>query len=180
MNRIFCLGSGSSLSGFDWHRLDNENTIGTNRVMIAYPEVKELVFIDPAFYNQFHAEIVVYQGILWANRRAVPEGFTQKNMNIMDLSVNVCKGWIAGKLSGLTALEIACMKKPKEVFLLGYDLYPGHFYEVEDPLYTEKRVIISNVRFAQMGDKYPHVQIYNCNPISEIKVFPFRNLEDVL
>lgn len=180
MHRIFCLGSGSSMKDFDWSRLDGEHTIGCNRVFLHYPKVDELVFIDKALFDEFRDEVAAFKGVIWTNKKAIPEGYEQSNMVKIDLSVGVSENCIAGQLSGLTAFEIACLQRPDEVYLLGYDLYPGHFYEVEDPLYTPHRAEKFNMRFTQAAKKYPSVQVFNCNPLSKLECFPFRSIDEVL
>lgn len=171
-----CIGSGSSMKGFDFRCLDQFETIGCNRVFLAYPEVKRMVFIDRMLYDEFSKELSEYKGLIYANRKAVPDDFEHPGLKRIDVRYRCgeCRGEThMGYLSGLTAIDIACREGATDIFLLGYDLYPGHFYEVDDPLYNERRVVAANIRGDWLRQKYKDVRIFNCNEDSLLESFEY-------
>ena len=177
--KCFCIGCGSSIKGFDFSRLKGHRTIGTNRILLDFPEVEYLVFLDRKFYNMYSKEIDEYKGLIYAPQRALPEGYYRDNVSIIDTKLRVQAGSLAGGLSGLTALNIACLMY-SEIYLLGYDLYSGHYYSDAPDLYTQQRGEKYNNRFLQLKNLFPQVKIYNCNPQSAITCFDYVDIESVI
>lgn len=177
--KCFCIGCGSSLKGFDFNRLKGYRTIGTNRVLIDFPEVEYLVFLDREFFNMYEKEISEYKGIILAPQRAIPETYSGNNICKIDVKLGVYPGSLAGGLSGLTALNYACTMF-SEIYLLGYDMYSGHYYpDAPDP-YTQEIAEKYGEKFAQLKALYPGIKIYNCNPQSAITCFDYADIEDVI
>ena len=177
--KCFCIGCGSSIKGFDLLRLKKFRTIGTNRILIDFPEVESLVFLDRIFFDTYKNEIEEYNGAIYAPSRALPEGYIRDNISIIDTKLKVQAGSLAGGLSGLTALNIACLMY-SEIYLLGYDLYSGHYYSDAPDLYTQQRGEKYNNRFLQLKNLFPQVKIYNCNPQSAITCFDYVDIESVI
>ena len=179
MTKCFCIGCGSSIKGFDFSRLKGHRTIGTNRILIDFPEVEYLVFLDRVFFDMYQKEIEAYKGHIYTMQRAIPKGYSRGNISIIDTKLRVQAGSLAGGLSGLTALNIACQMY-SEIYLLGYDMYPGHYYSDEPDLYSPERAEKYNDRFSQLKDLFPAVKIYNCNPQSAITCFDYVDIENVI
>ena len=178
MNKCFCIGCGSSIKGFDFNRLKGHRTIGTNRILLDFPEVEYLVFLDRKFYNMYSKEIEEYKGLIYAPQRALPEGYYRDNVSIIDTKLRVQSGSLAGGLSGLTALNIACHWHT-DIYLLGYDMYPGHIY-TDGTEYTPERAEKYGERFRQLKELWPNVKIYNCNPQSAITCFDYADIENII
>ena len=177
--KCFCIGCGSSIKGFDFSRLKGHRTIGTNRILLDFPEVEYLVFLDRKFYNMYSKEIEAYKGLIYAPQRALPEGYYRDNVFIIDTKLRVQAGSLAGGLSGLTALNIACHWHT-DIYLLGYDMYPGHYYSDAPDLYSPERAEKYGERFRQLKELWPGVKIYNCNPQSAITCFDYADIENII
>lgn len=175
MNKCFCIGCGGSLAGFDFNRLKGHRTIGTNNILLDFPDVEYLVFLDRIFFNLHQQQIEEYKGIIFAPQRALPDGYSRNNITVIDTKLRVQSGSLAGGLSGLTALNIACTMF-NEIYLLGYDMYSGHYYSNDPDLYTEQRALKYNERFKELKDLFSNVKIYNCNPKSAIKCFEYADI----
>ena len=176
--KCFCIGCGSSIKGVDLNRLKGYRTIGTNRILVDYPDVEYLVFLDRTFFDMYQKEIEAYKGLIFAPQRAIPEGYSRDNLSLIETKLRVQRGSLAGGLSGLTALNIAC-NWSKEIYLLGYDMYPGHYYSDAPDLYSPERAEKYNERFAQLKALYPGIKIYNCNPQSAITCFDYADMDSV-
>ena len=179
MNKCFCIGCGSSIKGFDFNRLKGHRTIGTNRILLDFPEVEYLVFLDRIFFDMYSKEIEEYKGLIYAPQRALPEGYYRDNVSIIDTKLRVQAGSLAGGLSGLTALNIACHWHTDR-YLLGYDMYPGHYYSDAPDLYSPERAEKYGERFRQLKELWPGVKIYNCNPQSTITCFDYADIENII
>lgn len=177
--KCFCIGCGSSLKGFDFNKLKGHRTIGTNRILIDYPEVDYLVFLDRIFFDMYQKEIEAYKGLIFAPERALPQGYYSDNISLIFTKMRVEKGSLAGGLSGLTALDIACNMYNK-IYLLGYDMYSGHYYSDAPDAYTAERAEKYNRRFMLLKEKWLDRKIYNCNRQSLITCFDFADVEDVM
>jgi len=178
MTKCFCIGCGSSIKGFDLNRLKGYRTIGTNRILIDFPDVEYLVFLDRKFFDLYQTEIEAYKGLILAPQRALPEGYYRDNISEIFTKLCVKEGSLAGGLSGLTALNIACHWY-NEIYLLGYDMYPGHYYSDAPDLYTPERADKYGERFKQLKALYPGIKIYNCNPQSAIKCFDYADINNI-
>lgn len=177
--KCFCIGCGSSIKGFDFSRLKGHRAIGTNRILLDFPDVEYLVFLDRKFYNMYSKEIDEYKGLIYAPQRALPEGYYRDNVSIIDTKLRVQAGSLAGGLSGLTALNIACHWHT-DIYLLGYDMYPGHYYSDAPDLYSPERAEKYGERFRQLKELWPGVKIYNCNPQSAITCFDYADIENII
>lgn len=194
---IFCIGGGESLKGFDFNRLDKYNTIGCNHVGFQYKELKNLVFLDEKFYKKNKDNIDKFKGHIYCHIRAVPEGFKLDNMTLIETHYkepfyNLDNIYLGG-ISGLTALDIACYNAyiNEEIYLLGYDLYGGHFYQDkipeedkdmsvwEEPIVDVSRWVSKFALFEKYAKKYGS-KIVNCNPESRIRCFEFADIDEVL
>lgn len=178
--RVFLIGSGGSLKGFDFTRLDNEETIGCNSVLLHYPAVKNILFLDKIFFDLHKKELEAFKGNIYAHVRTIPKGYNLTNLNIFTTKLGVrCNtpGFLSGYLSGLSALNLAVQKGYDEIYLLGYDMYPGHFYEM---LPGEEYKDGYLDKYIQYFSQYAEENVFNCSNHSKIRVFPFANIDDVL
>lgn len=182
--KCFVLGCGSSLEGFNFQRLNDYHTIGTNNIMLDYPEVKTCLFSDPIFWQLWKDEITAFKGKILAHERAVPE--TERELpNLEIFCTNMrqpekLEGHVLfGTLSGISALNYACWHYD-EIYLLGFDLYGGH-YHTNDDMYSCKPDIERLVnKFGLFPEAFPNHKIYNCSPQSLIRCFPFVNIDDII
>lgn len=190
--RCFCIGGGESLSGFDFSRLDNKFTIGCNHIIKYYPLVRVAVFLDRDFFEKNKETIIDYRGVVFAHERALPEDFNKWNLKRIRTKLNRDNldymeedGFpvFLGRLSGLTAINIAIDQGFDEIYLLGYDLKGAHYFDSDKKFIEDDRTIAKLLTrfqfYKDMEERYGY-KIYNCNPDSAIRMFPFVNIDEVL
>jgi hypothetical protein len=189
MTRVFIIASGPSLEGFDFKKLDNELTIGINYIFRYYtPSI--LHWLDEKVYlENNHKQIVDKLNCL----KVTKYDSVSNTYNVYALPISptfqgkdgLSKGLYHRFLTGLTAISLAiALDVFDEIYLLGYD---GQFKDKKGHFYHQD--------FQHKGDSREHVfkqgvtyfnkfsdlkNIYNCSPISLIKVFPFKNIDQVL
>jgi len=205
--RCFIIGGGESLKGFDFNLLNNELTIGINKSFSSYnptinysmdvtfydrmkkgdydnPGEKKLwekwldfkgkrVFLTPMNITKFGNEVYLI-------RREI-----RASLNRKDLDAGI---W-GGSHSGMGAINLAIALGSQEIYLLGYDFVikeSTHWHSG----YEKDR---DKVQFGMKLKKYreeiekmaPQIKemgvvIYNCNPNSELRCFPFVDIKKVL
>ena len=67
--RCFIIGSGNSLKGFDYSRLDGEFSIVLNHQIALYPNASAVLFIDSVFRNEKWEELQAFQGMIFCATR---------------------------------------------------------------------------------------------------------------
>lgn len=194
--RCFIIGSGNSLRGFDFSRLDKDFTIAVNHSVIYYPNSKACIFLDARFLEIKDKEarkfLKTYKGMVFSSYRTL---YHRQNLEAIPFYVSnerVTKHFSHGlygtRLSGLVAINLAIVMQAEKIYLLGYDLDKdatyAHFYDDKeapygnDQGYKSFRInghIKSFKPFSEHKDK-----IINLNPYSKIKYFNFKRVEEVI
>lgn len=195
---IFVVSTGTSLRGFDFKRLNGRITIGINRVIEHYhPSIMH--FIDLTAHRTHARALRNYNGMILAGPNAGPtethdNTFTiQRNVDTFELSGNMTTlsrkvgrsfsdGWFGGG-AGCTALHTAILLGGNPIFLLGYDYYEdngGHFDEYDESRNDKNLYSVSFDSIDYLGRQDWLPEIYNCNPKSRVKCFPYADIEMVL
>jgi len=195
---IFIISTGTSLRGFDFRRLDGTITIGINRVIEYYhPSIVHFVDITA---HVTHAEALRgYNGMILAGPGAAP---ARTHDNIFEIARNIdtfelsgtmtaltkkvgrsfSDGWYGGG-AGCTALHAAILLGGNPIYLLGYDYYEdnGTHFDEHDPSRNDPRLYDVSFRgIEHIGREEWIPEIYNCNPRSRIRCFPFADIGEVL
>jgi len=186
--RCAVIGSGLSAKDFDFNSISKGFfTIGVN-AGIRLCSCDAMVFIDAVAADIYKDDIEKFEGQIFCSTRAtvrIHELDMPINFKSFDLQYNdIARTWeepFMGMMSGLSALNLATLMEPKEIYLIGYDLYPGHMFEHEwakgkghsDSTYAHEWTMN---KIANKFDYFKNVKtpIYNCNPLSRIKTFPFK------
>lgn len=186
--RCFILASGSSLEGFDFHRLDNEITIGINYIFKYYtPTI--LHWQDGDVYNKNnHKPIIDGLDCIKISKPECLYG-TEGVYGIpiaetFNGSEGLSKGLYHRYLTGLTALSLAIALGFKPVYLLGYDCRfnngQGHFYSKNFRHKGDSREHVFK-NSVQRFDVFKSIDyIYNCSPVSLLTIFPFADINKIL
>jgi hypothetical protein len=126
--------------------------------------------------------------------REVNEGSVVYVTSVADPRTELHKYNIAGLISldlsecsyadmtGMFALEIALWMRCDPIFLIGYDLYGGHFangWRPEDE-WREIQIEMFDMTAEQIDLEAPWASIYNCNPESRISGFKKIEFEEAL
>jgi hypothetical protein len=195
--RVFIIGSGASLKGFDFSILDSEFTIAVNHTVIYYPNAKAVLFLDANFLDKNNHEarkfLKGYKGMVFCSFRTQ---YQKENINAIPFYVNndrlelkFNRGIWGARLSGLAAVSLALIMQAEQIYLLGYDLKKEspivHFYDEPGKVkydnakgYGAER-LKSHIKSFNFFDPYKE-KIFNLSANSDIPNFKFKKLEEVI
>jgi len=187
VNRMYIVGGGASLRGFDWSRLQGRRVIAVNRAFEMLPGAEAVYFSDLRFWNWNKDALLSHPGRKASCMRKLrhPEIDSYETTGISGLEIN--PGKIRhGNSSGYAAINVAVHRGAKEIVLLGFDMrfIDGHChwhdgYPVANVEKTFKKMIgyfdtlINPLK--EVG-----VSVLNANPDSAINAFPKISLEEAL
>lgn len=205
--RCFIIGGGESLKGFNFNVLDKELTIGINKTFQTYDKVNINYSMDISFYDLMLKGDYdkLGEAKLWDKWMAfkghriflTPMNIKQfgnevylvrRNIDPSFNRVDLDSGIWGGTNSGMGAISLAIALGINEIYLLGYDykaLENTHWhsgYEINRDMaqfnlklksYKEELEKIAP-KIKELG-----VVIYNCNPSSELKCFPFVDIQKI-
>ena len=183
------LGGGTSLSGIDFTKLDNEFTIAVNHTIEHYPNADALLFGDKIFLHKTNFDIKSYKGLIFCSEKCtkskpIDEMLDNDNLFIFDdrrdePTLNPRVGLFHSGSSGMLALNLAIQMKAKKIYLLGYDYHYSngkiHYYpDMEHHLkYPAERLPRKAAKFAYF-EKWKD-KIINLSPTSVIQTFQKRD-----
>lgn len=195
---IFVVATGTSLRGFDLARLNGKIAIGINRVVeYIYPTIVH--FVDRTAHRTHAAALRDYNGMIIAGEGAAPSGTHDNTFEIRrnvetfeprgDARASATRvgrsfsdGWFGGG-AGCTALHTAVLLGGDPVYLLGYDFYDDngrHFDEYDETRNGEDFPSVSMAGIEHISREEWIPRVYNCNPRSRLKCFPYLNVDEVL
>ena len=187
---VFIIGGGTSLRGFDWSLLHDENTVGCNNAFRLGPEVCDVcIFVDKKFIlvgkeprKGFYDELEKFPNLVvtndtqlgrrpeswlyWMPRR--PKGLHQ---NALGFNRNC----------GATAINLALLFGATTIYLLGMDMHLGekgepnwHKHLIDTPTDTIYASMIK--AFAHVARdlefKFPECEVFNVTKNSSLNIFP--------
>jgi len=85
-------------------------------------------------------------------------------------------------MTGMFALEVALWMRCDPIFLIGFDLYGGHFGDKLAPEseWRDVQVELFDMTADQIDREAPWASVYNCNPESRISGFKKITFEEAL
>ena len=203
---IFVLSTGTSLRGFDFRRLDGQVTIGVNRIVEYYHP--SIVFFVDVTARTTHADALRrYNGTVIAGPGAAPDGTAATVFEINPenrprpaqpasleeaLRLWASEPRVVGRTfnerlyglgAGCQALHAAMLLGGSPIFLLGYDFYEdrGSHFDTVDASRSSKDVYRHVLECIDDLAREPwRPAVYNCNPASNLKSFPFTSIEAAL
>lgn len=186
------IGGGTSLSGFDFNKLDTYYTIALNHSIETYPKAKALLFGDKIFLNKTTFDIRTYRGLIFASEKCTRTPPLDKmlgqdnvyifNDNRMSPELNCKVGLYHPTSAGLLGLNLALQMRAAPIYLLGYDYYMAgeriHYFEDYDhhKKTTSQKLEAKTLKFAYF-ERYKN-DVINCNPKSLVKIFKFKTLAE--
>ena len=200
--RVFIVGGGPSLKGFDFSRLRDEITISMNwQFRLFVPTI--LNWNDGRMYEGCKSEIDALDCIKITNDRKL---FGTKDVYGYPVDREVChgpeglvKGIYTDFLTGLSAISLALAFGFKEIYLLGLDCNRGHHYDVSKaqqmpgrpPKQAPEPDLTRHVKYfdefvkwvgeegiGQIGRNRTY--IYDCSLQGNLRQFPKVSIDDVL
>ncbi len=199
--RVFIVGGGPSLKGFDFNKLKGEIVITVNRTFEDVPWSVLNVSQDARVWGMYEGDKFgkestkkwrEYKGYkVFVNVQPFP---FPEDIYTIDLlhpdDFNWDKFELSGGIpvygnSGLNALTLACCFNPAKIYLLGFDMtgengktanYHSGYGDIKnESVYNSMVEDFKDVAW-RIGDKR---KIYNCNPQSVIKSFAQANLQNL-
>jgi hypothetical protein len=193
----FLIGGGPSLRGFDFERLRGRGKIIVINRAYEFVQFADLLFfMDWKFYKLCHEE--PERRRLWesfAGRkvflnlmgRKVDDCFSVRSAGRSGISWHIGKGLYHGNNSGHGALNLALALGARPIYLLGYDMKNDaeghtHFHSGYGLGRMNPNVARSFVKeFVEMAKRIPQIDyIYNLNPLSGLRAFRFKAIDEVL
>lgn len=198
-SRCFLLGSGKSLKGFDFNRLNNDFTIALNHTIRFYPDAKAVMFVDRQFPKDIYKEngkekkvedfLKTYNGYIFSAVRSNYHNL-DKRKNVIPFELNKFSpqnsfkyGIYSGILTGVAALNLAIVMNAKEIYLMGYDFdnegdKNAYFWDRNKNPYQGKRRKSKMRAFNKFG-QWKDI-VYNCYSKSGLEMFKFADIDKVL
>jgi hypothetical protein len=191
--RCFVIAGGPSLSGFDFSQLENELTIGVNRVYEKL-DCTILFAMDGRFYKwitenrygkEAHKKFKRFQGCkFWLDisNLNLNNVFYEKAIGRTGMSFRLEDGLYHGNNSGFGALNLAVALGANPIYLLGFDMKftegKGHYHDGHPTAFKEAMMKSFPKAFEKTADdtKAHGVKIINLNHNSALKCYPFGDL----
>lgn len=191
IDRIFVIGGGPSLKGFDWSRLDREYVVSSNFSaprpsvsvvndvrIIRTPEVLQRWLDLPGekvFVNRQCAGVEEIP----AGIRVIPA--------IESWGTSLEQGLLCCNNAGLAAINFADVLGARVLYLLGFDLKPvngrtAHWHEgiYPDSWGSDGRAYVNMLRSFGRWAEFVRAKVVNLNPDSALECWPKGSIEDVL
>lgn len=195
--RVFLIGGGPSLEGFDFERLRGKGrVIAINRAFEFASFADVLFFMDNRFYLRYHGKDLAsnekwnaYPGIkvfLNLSGRKYEDVYSVRKLGKTGLSNSLRVGLYHGNNSGVGAINLAYTLGANPIYLLGYDCSfngkKSHFHSGYNILQHEGSVRSFAREFERLKRFLVRTstRVVNLNPKSACRAFPFGNLEEVL
>ena len=195
--RCFIIAGGPSVADFDLSILENELTIGINRVYeIFTPTI--LFAMDGGFHNWIMAEkygkeakkkFLEFNGVkawLDISNHNINDVFYINTCGVSGISTDLNKGLYHGNNSGYGALNLAITLGVKEIYLIGYDMKftngKSHYHSGHPRGKLVEKDVKSFVgNFNKNADKIKAmgVRVINLNRDSGLKCFEFGDMPKI-
>ena len=184
--RLFIAASGPSLSAVDPRRLKQETTLAVNDALLRFPGSRYAAIMDSRKLHELHWELRAVDAVFTLEGNSF--GVELKYLGTEGFNVDVERGIYSGYTTTYFALQIAVFMGFRRIYLLGLDLAAtadrSHFFG-NRPLQDRDRPEVYEKMQRSFEQAAPElerlgVEVYNCSPVSRLKRFPFRSLDEVL
>lgn len=202
-SRLFLIFTGNSVNYIQkssWKKLENECTIAINHSFKIFDKPTYLFFSDKdvmsAYYQYYQDKN--YRPIVYARDKSIPDKNIEGRYTLVPqewIDNNVDEYWDLKKLStpkedNITPCWLLTVLKEKyyqgKIYLIGADFY------IEDGMYHFQNYLYNFYKNRKLENKlddfrkhledpfFNTLNIYNCNPKSKLKKYPFVTLEEIL
>lgn len=183
--RAFLLAGGRSLDRFSLLDLAAKGkTIAINRSFERAPFADLLYWADFRFYRWFKPQIDAFPGekVTVSHRGDYPAEVRRLKWD-RSAPFSADPGRLAGKCSGAHALNLAALLGCREIWLLGYDFDAGHWHDGYQD--DESEQVRTQKFIPAIEAMAPHlaasgIAVFNANPASNLRCFPFRDPSEAL
>ncbi|MFX0092102.1 MAG: hypothetical protein ACFFBD_10110 [Candidatus Hodarchaeota archaeon] len=200
--RCFIIGGGPSLTGFDFERLrDKGKIIAVNKAFYDCMFADICYFMDSSsttFYGlvkngrlgpDYKKAWGEFKGLkIHCNRmgRKLEDTYSIRHLEQYGVSRSLKQGMLFTNNSGAGALHLAIMLKANPIFLLGIDgkftKGKSHYHEGYPSKHSESlyKSFVKEFEFIGRAIYKSRYKIYNLNPNSAVRCFPFKKIDEVL
>ena len=189
-NPWYIVGGGSSLRGFDWGRLCDRRVVAVNRAYEVLPWAEVVYFTDGRFWEHHRANLLDHTGrlVTGASKKHVDhsrvENYRLTGLRGLDRTPGCLRH---GNNSGHAALNLLYHFRARWIYLLGFDFCHGvdgssHWHDGHPHLHRERVFEKMLPHFSDIAVelKVEGICVWNANPDSRLKVFPFCTPQDAL
>lgn len=187
MNDVFVIGGGPSLRGFNFTRLKGRQVIACNLAFEFVPWALAVCFWDPQFFQTYQKELLRFDGWKVTHKGVTGDAVNNPKNKIVELDANTY-----GNVNntGHFALGLATEMECDHIYLLGYDMTAPadekewaqimgsggmNFYR-----YPARFMVNSFAEYIEKFDMFKEFPVFNCNPNSGLRQFPFADINEVL
>ena len=190
---VFIVAGGPSLKGFNWSRLNGKDVIAINRSYEVIPNAKYIYFADWDFFEKHKEAILNHGGQILTGyasnicrKRIEHPDVTEYTLTGADGFETKPNSIRHGRNGGYAAINVAYHLGYKRIYLLGYDMgrngeethwHNGHPRIDPPSIYT---TMLNHYDTMDKALKNVDIEIFNLNPKSKLKVFPFLSVADAL
>jgi hypothetical protein len=182
--RCFVIAGGPSLRGFDFSQLEEEYTIGINKInQVFHPWI--LFSWDKVIYNWYQTQLIKSPVVMVdVSNSNFDRVFYVRSPGDYGVPTEINRIYI-GNHTGYAAINLALALGFSPIYLLGFDYKPdkNKNYHVTDDWGHPKDIDNRLERFRKEVDRYPEYvkgqEIINLNPGSALKCFPKMNFEEM-
>lgn len=198
----FILGGGPSLVGFDFNRLK-----GQGRIIAVNKAFYDCMFADICYFMD--ASDTSFYGLVTGGRigpdykrkweefkglkfylnipgRKIEDVYSIRSLGEIGLSKSLKKGMYHGNNSGTGALYLAIILRANPIYLLGIDgkftKGKSHYHDGYPSKHRENiyKTFVRQFEHVSRFIHYSNIKIYNLNPNSAVRCFPFKKIDEVL
>jgi len=193
MKEIFMIGGGPSLKDFDWNRLAGKDCFAINRSYEVLPNAKYIYFADWDFFDRHKKGLLAHSGKIitgYAKRlckkRIEHPDVVEYTLTGADGLDTKSPGICHGRNGGYAAINVAYHLGYTRIYLLGYDMgrvegeshwHNGHPRIDPESIYTTMMKHYDNLKQPLIDNK---IEVFNLNPESNLKAFPFMERDKAL
>lgn len=184
--RIFIVASGPSLEAVDPSLFGDEITMTINDALLKFPDSAYAAIMDLRKLHDLHQELLRTDTVFTLEGNSF--GVELKYLGTEGFNTKLEDGIYSGYTTAFFALQIAIYMGFKEIYFLGLDLgnteKKSHFFGTR-PLQDQDRPDV----YAKMCRSFVNisgqlnemgVRVYNCSPVSALKEFPYRSVDELL
>lgn len=191
----FILGGGPSLAGFDAERLRGRGRIiGVNEAGLTLAPFADVLFwADARWFGWNKDRLHLHTGELKVTRKRTYQGISSE-VKFLRFTPNRISHWrdsVGGWCGGSSALNLAYLFGADPIFLLGFDMRDEplerwqdgnwHNKHVEPPISGQRRnKFIPALETMALQLNKAKVRVFNCNPNSALRCFPFVPINEAL
>jgi hypothetical protein len=132
-------------------------------------------------YSEMWVREVDIGNVIYVEAVADPQSDMHEfnSAGMLSLDVSECS---YADMTGQFALEIALYMRCNPIYLIGFDLYGGHFNDKLKPEdeWREIQIEFMDISAAQIRKDWSDIKVYNLNPESAVEGFEKLEFEDVI